>query len=220
MPLNYVRRLPRWPTDVPLNKHEEAFIRGLESIEATNRDVTDFGRGSVKEFLRLCFRYLDKRGVSGHAMQPLVIAFRALEDVERGILPELFDPKAAINSGPGGLSKWSRSSGAEQFKVYASACVGALMKTGLLKEQAATRVARATASWARFSSGIIKASTVVNWRDELMQRSTADPGRRFYEYLVRMFSDGPNAAQCLDEVLRNGPPLIGGMRQSEIRSET
>lgn len=121
---NDVRRLPRWPTDVPLNLHEEALIRALEDIEERNRNVTDFGRGQVKEVLRLWYKYLDRRGVSGHAMQPLVIAFRALEDVERGVLPELFDPKAAINSGSRGRSKWSRSSGHAQFKVYASACMG------------------------------------------------------------------------------------------------
>lgn len=94
------------------------------------------------------------------------------------------------------------------------------MKTGLLKDQAAKRVARATGPWPKFSSGIIKASTVVNWRDELTQRSTADPGRRYYEYLVRMFSDGRTGANCLEEVLRNGPPLIGGMRRSEMKSKT
>ncbi len=216
---DYVQRLPRWSVEVPLNQDEERLFRDLELVFEENLEVADFGRRAAKDAVQLAFTYLDKRGLSGHAMKPLFDVFRALQDVENGVLPELFDPKAASNSGPDGLSKWSRSSGAEQVKPYAAACMGALMKTGLRKEEAAIRVERAAQYWPRFSSGIIKASTVANWRDELMQGSTTDPDRLIYESLVRYFSDGPNAAELL-EVLHKGPPLTGGMRRSETRSET
>ncbi len=214
------QKLPRRPTEVPLNEDEERLFQDLEIVFEENLEVTDFGRHAASEAVQLVLTYLNKRGLPGNAMKPLIDVFKALQDVESGILPELFDPRAADNSGPDGLSKWSRSGGGKQIKLYAAGFMGALMKTGVRKEEAAMRVARAAQSWPRFSSGVINANTVTNWRDELMQAETTDPGRLMYERLVSDFSVGAKAKQYLDEVLRKGPPLTGGKRRSETKPET
>ncbi len=214
------QKLPRRPTEVPLNEDEERLFQDLEIVFEENLEVTDFGRHAAREAVQLVLTYLDKRGLSGQAMKPLIDISNALQDVESGVLPELFDPKATGNSGPDGLRKWSRSSGGKQIKHYAAGCMGALMKTGVKKEEAAMRVARAAQSWPRFSAGVINANTVTNWRDELMQAETNNPGLLMYELLVSNFSVGPKAKQYLEEVLHKGPKLTGGKRRTETKFET
>ena len=210
---DYDQLLPRWPVEVPLNEDEEKLFGHLEHVFEEYWEVTDFSDRATPKVILLVLTYLGRRGLSGQAMKPLIDVFMALQDVENGVLPELFDPKAESNSGPDGLNKWSRSKGAEQVKYYAAACMSALMKTGVGKKEAAKRVERAAQSWARFSSGIIKASTIANWRDEFLKKTTADPGRLVYESSLLGFSEGPKAAKYLDGVLRKEPPLTGGMRR-------
>ena len=213
-------KLPRRPTEVPLNEDEERLFQDLEIVFEENLEVTDFGRHAASEAVQLVLNYLDKRGLSGQAMKPLIDISNALQNVESGVLPELFDPKATNGSGPEGSRTWSRSDGGKQIKHYAAGCMGALMITGVRKEEAAMRVARAAQSWPRFSAGVIKANTVANWRDELMQAEMNNPGRLMYECLVSNFSVGPKAKQYLEEVLHKGPQLTGGKRRSETKPKT
>ena len=91
--------------------------------------------------------------------------------------------------------------------------MGALMKGGQCKDAAAREVSKSAQSWPRLSSGIIKAHSVTNWRDEFKQAAKADPSRRQYEHLLGSFSNGPRAKEFLTEVLAKGPPLTGGKRK-------
>ena len=212
------QKLPRRPVEVPLNQDEQQLFDDMEIVVEENLEVNDFGRHAAKDAVQLVMTFLDGRGLSGQAMKPLIDVFKALEDVGNGLLLELFDPKASSNSGPDGVIKWSRSSGAQQVKLYAAACMSALMEEGG-KDEAAARVARASQSWSRLSSGLIKASTVANWRDEFLQTMSNDPSRLEYEHLVRAFTEGQKANGFLKKILNNGPPLTGGVRRRKDQTE-
>ena len=213
-------KLPRRPTGVPLNEFEQQLFEYLEVVFEENIESSDFGRQAADDAVQLIINFLEKRGLSGQAMQPLLKVQAALQDVANGILPELFDPASTTNAGPEGKSKWSRSSGAQLLKIYAAACMSALMKQSLKKMQAAERAARATQSWPTFSAGLIKANTIANWRDELMQSAKTDNDRKRYQYLVDNFSNGPRARESLAKILQKGPPLTGGVRRSMGDTET
>ena len=220
MNLDKRHKLPRRPTSPLLNEHEELLFEYLEIVFEENLKSSDFGRQSADDAVQLIIIFLDKRGLSGQAMQPLLKVQAALQDVANGILPELFDPASTTNAGPEGRSKWSRSNGAKQVRHYAAACMSALMRQGMKKMQAAERVARATQSWPTFSAGLIKANTIANWRDELMQSAKTDNDRQSYEHLVENFSNGPRAKEFLAEILQKGPPLTGGLRRNTGQTET
>ena len=115
--------------------------------------------------------------------------------------------------------KWSRSAASRETKLYAAACMDALMKRGISKDVAAARVARFAAGWPRVSQGEIKESTVANWRDELLQSPSNAADRCRFESYSRMLSQGPRANAFLEEVLRGGPVMTGGVRRKR-KSET
>ena len=88
------------------------------------------------------------------------------------------------------------------------------MNNGQEKQNAAARVARSATTWPRISRGMIKASTVRNWRDDVKQQSSDNPARQMFESLSKMFSEGPKAKAHLKEALRIGPVMTGGKRKS------
>jgi hypothetical protein len=65
----------------------------------------DFGRAGIVHALRSCHSFLHVRGLSGQALKPLMNLLSAFESVDKGVLPEPFDPKMK----PGQLPdrKWS-----------------------------------------------------------------------------------------------------------------
>lgn len=219
MNLDKKYKLPRRPTSPPLNEHEELLFEYLELIFEENVHASDFGRQAAFEAVQVVRLFLNKRGLAGQAMKTLIKVEEAFDDVKRGILPELFDPASTKNAGPDGDSKWSRSKGAAEIKICAAAVMSALMKQGVNKLEAANRTATAVQSWPTFSAGIIKAITIVNWRDYLMQSQKTDIDRQRFEFLVTHLTSGPRAKEFLLEILRNGPPT-GGPRRKKTQSET
>ena len=198
---------------VPSRTAERALFKRLEDVELEYHQAEDFGRKAAKDSLIACMEFLRARGLSGQAMKALLDLVAALEDVERGNLPELFSPKAGTIAGASGKRKWSNSSAGQQIKVYAAACMSALMKRGMPKKQAMAKVARSARHWPRHSSGIINANTVANWRDELMQAPSKDSGRLQYEAHMEHFIGKPRGRRWLDDILEHGPLLTGGKRK-------
>jgi hypothetical protein len=142
---------------------------------------------------------------------------RALESVNSGVLPELLDPKITLGKLP--ARKWSRSPAASETKPLAAACMEALMNRGMPKKAAAARVADYAVRWPRISKGTITRYTVTNWRDELLQAPSNNAGRRHFEGLSRIFSEGSKSKSYLEEALRLGPVFTGGVRK-KLKSET
>jgi hypothetical protein len=205
---------PRHQILVGRGAAERVLFGNLEQTARQATQAEDFGRRAVIEALDACVSFLYARGLSGQAMKPLLDMRKALADVTLGILPELFDPKA-VERARAGTRKRSRSSASDEIRVYAAACLGALMEKGIAKSEAKAKVARCAQDWPRFSSGTLNGNTVANWRDRIIQAPVSDLKRRTYDSIVRGFTVGPSANRYLDEVLRDGPPLTGAIRKAE-----
>jgi hypothetical protein len=204
-------KFPRHEPEANLEQAERLLFEEMEHAAELLQSQEDFGRSGVRHAVHTCHSFLHVRGLSGQALKPLIDLVAALENVDEGVLPELFDPKLRPGHSP--ARKWSRSGASRETKLYAAACMDALMKRGTSKDEAAARVARFASGWPRVSRGEIKASTVANWRDELLQSPSNDPGRYLFGSHSRMMSQGPRASAYLEEVLRAGPMMTGGVRR-------
>lgn len=207
---------PRFPRKDPESDHEFAervLFEEMERAAELLHSEQDYARAGLRCALRACHDYLHVRGLSGQGLKVLADALAALDTLDRGTLPEVFDPK--MRPGTELARKWSRSAAAQETKIYAAACMEALIKAGASKDEAAAKVAENARNWPRISKGFIKPSTVANWRDELMQQQSHDRDRSMYERHSQNFSDGPRAREYLKEVLRDGPSMTGGIRKSK-----
>lgn len=204
-------KFPRHEAKADRAYAELVLFEEMEDAAELLQSREDFGRAGVVHALYSCHSFLHVRGLSGQALKPLIDVIRALESVDKGVLPELFDPK--IRPGRVPVRKWSRSPGAREMKSFAAACMDALMKNGRSKDLAAKRVASFAVRWPRVSQGPITAHTVTNWRDELLQAPSKSDARRHFDGLSRMFSVGPNFKSVFKDALRIGPVMTGGIRK-------
>ena len=210
-------KFPRREPEADLARAEEALFEEMERAAELLQSEDDFGRSGVRHALYACYSFLHVRGLSGQALKPLTDLIASLEDVDEGTLPELFDPKLRRGQIP--KRKWSRSARAGETKLYAAACMDALMKNGVSKDEAAARVARFAVGWPRVAGGDIKATTIANWRDELLQSPSTAADRLRFKGIAKILSRGPRAKAHLEEVLRSGPVMTGGVRKKR-KSET
>lgn len=215
MSQTYTPRFPRHPQEIPLNAAELELFRNLEFIAQKNRQADDLGRKAATESLQFVLTYLDKRGLSGQAMVGLIRIRDAFTDLEAKTQPELFDVLEPRKNGSKGSRKWTRSLAGQDVKYYSTACLGALMASGMLENEAAAKVARHAQSWPRFSEGIIQASTVANWRDEILQLPDGAFKKRQYLELLSHFVRDGKPTPYLQEVLDDGPPLTFGRRKTK-----
>jgi len=204
-------KFPRHEPEANLERAEQALFEEMEHAAELLQSEGDFGRSGVCHAIHACHSFLHVRGLSGQALKPLIDLMAAFESIDKGVLPELFDPK--IKRGELSERKWSRSYAAAESKIHAAACMDALMKTGVAKNEAAGCVARHSDNWPRVSKGLIKTNTVVNWRDELLQQGSDNRERKRFERRSAMFSQGARAKEYLADALRIGPMLTGGVRK-------
>lgn len=206
-------RFPRSAPQVPVEPAEEALFESLEVTAAENISAEDFGRKAAREALQACLKFAHDRGLSGQALKILADLIEALDDVDRGVLPEIFDPQACKRAGATGRKQWSRSTAARQVPLYAAALLGTLLQKGIPRPEAAAKVARAAQKWPRHSAGVIKASTVINWRDEFLQAGPSSPQRQSYNATVKMLSEGPRSVEIFAGILQDGPPFTAAKRK-------
>lgn len=210
-------KFPRHEPKADLELAERVLFEEMEHAAELLHNQEDYGRSGVVHALHTCHSFLHVRGLSGQGLKPLIDVMKALESVDKGILPELFDPK--IKRGRLSERKWSRSPAARETKSLAAACMHALIEQEIPKNEAAARVARYAVRWPRVSIGAITANTVTNWRDEFLQAPSKSAERRCFEGLSRIFSEGPKSKSYLEDALRIGPVLTGGVRK-KLESET
>ncbi len=204
-------KFPRHQPQTARVKAEQALFEEMEHAAELLQSEDDFGRAGVCHAIHACHSFLHVRGLSGQALKPLIDLVAAFENIDKGVLPELFDP--SIKRSELSERKWSRSYAASEIKIHAAACMEALMKTGKRKNEAATYVARRTDYWPRVSHGLINANTVTNWRDELLQQSSDNRERKRFEQRSAMFGNGARAKEYLAEALRHGPVQTGGVHK-------
>lgn len=204
-------KFPRHEPRVNLDEAEQALFEEMEHATELLQSEGDFGRAGVCHAILACHSFLHVRGLSGQALKPLLDLVAAFENIDEGVLPELFDPK--IKRGEWSERKWSRSYAATEIKIHAAACMDALMKAGKEKSEAAAYVARHADNWPRVSHGVIKPNTVANWRDELLQQGSSNRERKRLEQRSAMFGNAVRGKELLAEALRDGPVLTGGVRK-------
>lgn len=204
-------KFPRHTPTAPRVAAQRILLEEMEHAAELLQSEEDFGRSGILYAIRACHGFLHVRGLSGQGLKPLIDLIAAFEAVQSGTLPELFDPKFAAGEEP--ERKWSRSPAAGEIKIYAAACMEALMNNGQKQQTAAARVASNATNWPRISRGVIKASTVSNWRDELNQQSSDNPARQKFEAVSKIFGEGPKAKAYLKQALRMGPAMTGGIRK-------
>jgi hypothetical protein len=190
---------------------ERTLFEEMETAAGLLDSGQDFGRGGVRHAIYACYSYLHVRGLSGQGLKALQNLLAALDDVEGGTLPELFDPKLKPGLLP--ARRWTRSAAGKEVKLFAAGCMDALMRGGDAKEAAAGKVARAVQKWPQVSAGVVKASTVANWRDAFLQRTSSDSERGRFVRLSSSLTEGPRARRYVEKVLRRGPPLTGGIHK-------
>ena len=133
-------KFPRLDPEADLELAEQALFEEMEHAAELLQSEEDFGRSGVRHALHACYSFLHVRGLSGQGLKPLIDLIAALESVDEGVLPEIFDPKLRPAKIP--ERKWSRSAASRETKLHAAACMDALMKHGASKAEAAARVAR------------------------------------------------------------------------------
>ena len=118
-------QLPRHSPDTGRIAAEKRLFNELEQIALNLASTEDFGRAVAIEAMKSICIFLHDRGLSGQALKPVIDILKAFGDVEKGVLPPLFDPNAAKKFE---AQKWSRSSAAAETKVFAAALMDALMR--------------------------------------------------------------------------------------------
>lgn len=206
-------RFPRHDPEAARLFAERVLFEEMEHAAKLLQTEQDFGRAGVEHAVRACHGFLHVRGLSGQGLKPLMNLIAAMESVEEGSLPELFDPKVIAGEVPD--RKWSLSAADREIRLHAAACMSALMKGGMKKFEAAARVTRYAQKWPRMSQGVIKQSTVTYWRDQLLEQVENNPDRQRYERKSEILSKGPEAKAYLEEVLCKGPMMTGGVRKSK-----
>jgi hypothetical protein len=209
-------RFPREAPELGRRKAEERLFAELDANAEQYAKDEDFGRRAAREAILSVLNSLLDRGLSSQAAKIFGDVAEALSDVEKGTLPEIFDPNAGKRAGREGRRVWTRSSKGKETYLYLGACAEALRRTTEMNlPEIFNKVARHAQNWPRVSSGIITAGRV---KDALNQYRPSRKGRGSttqFEHIVQSLSEGPNA-RYLEEVLADGPPLTGGTRKQKI----
>src|SRR5262245_14602738 len=100
-------KFPRHEPEENLQRAEQALFEDLERAAELLQSQEDFGRSGVSYAIHACCLFLHVRGLSGQGLKPLSDLIAALESVDRGVLPEVFDPELRPGQAP--KLKWSRS---------------------------------------------------------------------------------------------------------------
>src|SRR5829696_2258564 len=95
-------RFPRSAPQVPIEPAEEALFESLEITATENISAEDFGRKAAGKALQACLKFAYDRGLSGQGLKILADLIQALDDVDRGVLPEIFHPQASKGAGATG----------------------------------------------------------------------------------------------------------------------
>jgi hypothetical protein len=210
-------KFPREPPELGGPEAEEQLFAELHANAEQYATDTDFGRRAAREAILSVLSFLLDRGLSGQAAKIFGDLAQALMDVEQGTLPEMFNPNSATHAGADGRQVWTRSTKGQETDLYLAATAMALRRRRKKKlSEIFEKVARHAQNWPRISSGIITSGRVKDAYN--IYRSAPKQGETTTEFerIVESLSEGPNAAQYLEDVLANGPPLTGGTKKQKI----
>jgi hypothetical protein len=188
------------PAGAPPWKSRTAAYRELmESLWYASKTFRDEGDGGIEGAKIACkavARLIGVRHENPELAAPFLALRAALEDVERGVQPELFshDPS---------LKKRSRSSQRKHLQMLASVALDVLMFLGESQDQAANRVSRAVLAWPGFAPGTVTAVTIRHWRDQILSQRPDE--RTQFDKLRRFILSRPDPRHEVEKLLKEQP---------------
>lgn len=193
--------MPQPPGGAPaFQPHRSAYrelMTGLWYAQEMFKNEGDGGLEGAKAACRAAARFLAVRHENPELAGPFLALFKALEDLERGIEPELFSQGTPPK-------ERSRSSQRKHAQLFAAALTEVLIGVGHTLDDAARLVATAVDRWPQFAGQAVTATTIRNWRDRC--RAVGDPLHdQFLQISHHILSLQIPRAE-VDRFLREGPP--------------
>jgi hypothetical protein len=196
----------------------------MVSLEAAERQLlSDLGdamkligeenrpRAGMMEAMQSVIDFLHDRGVSGQQIWPLEYLRRELELVYRGKRSPILQP--GVNSREDITAKRQGGPAKEEARIFAAACSEAVYQLGQsakldsfrkrTRSEADRFVAGKVSNWPSFDTGACSSSAIKSWRVNLGKRKDV-------QRLVTGFMNDDAGRHHLNQVLREGPPHIGG----------
>ena len=143
------------------------------------RNEGDGGIEGAKITCKAVARFIAVRHENPELAAPFLALHLELENVERGVQPEMFSRNPS-------LRKRSRSLQRKHLRILASVALDVLMFLGEAQNQAAARVARSAQEWPGFEPSAVTAVTIKNWRNQILSESATERAQfdKLREYLL------------------------------------
>lgn len=158
-------------------------FRNLEEVQKQHQNSDASGRIWAREILGILIDYVQSMSLVGATslIRPLLVLHIALYELDRGITEQILKP-SDVTAGrtPDTVRRIA-------LRGTSAAVMSVLMKLGLGKHEAASRVAKLLSAKnvkATSRSGIT-ADTISQWRDQMHSKTVEAPGRIFYDMVVQ-----------------------------------
>ncbi len=174
------------------------FLTAMRYAATEHHNRGDRGLIGARLACQAAARFLAVLGVRPEIVAPFLSLHEALNDVERGITPELFATTDTT------IRARSRSSQRKHTQVLAGALMEALVQVGVSSKEAAATVARGVSHWPQLKGDEITPTTIINWRSRLRQADHPDHLR--FGLIVADLFDRPDPKAAVQGWLTNGPP--------------
>jgi hypothetical protein len=173
---------------------ERELLEALWYASQTFREEGDGGLEGCKIACRGVARFLAVRHRNPELAAPFLALHAALQDVDRGVPPELFSTDPT-------LRKRSRSSHRKHLQMLASVALDVLMLLGDIQDHAAREVARAVQRWPSMEPSSVTPLTIKNWRNQILAQSPAERAHfdQLRAYLVARPDPRDEVAKLLAE---------------------
>lgn len=155
--------------------------------------------------------FLNDRGVSGQQIWPLEYLRKELEFVFQGKRSAILQP--GVNSHDDITAIRQGGPAKEEARIFAAACSEAVYKLGQranlesfpkrTRDDVDRFLAGKVSKWPSFDSGSCSPSTIKSWRIKLGKQADV-------QLLVTAFVKDDSGRRHLNQVLKEGPPHIGG----------
>lgn len=208
----------QFPEPKPTEGRIAAETRLLFHLSEAMKLVSERGphtRDGIMEAIEAVMIFLDKRGVSGQQIWPFGLLRDELDAIFEGKRSLILQPSIETQEDLPGTR--FTGPGKKHIRLFAAACAEAVYRLGgdqtdrfpkRRRSEADGYVARHMSKWPAFDRGSYSARTIKGWRDQIIEEAE----RAKFKSLVAQFTRNEEGRRHLLEVIRNGPPHIGGFQ--------
>lgn len=190
---------PGAPPFKPYRAAYKELMEGLWYAYELFRSSEDGGVEGIKAASQAAARFIAVRHENPELAAPFLYLFQALDDLEKGIDPELFSRR--------GAQERSRSRFRKHLQLLTAAAVHTLMALGDSRMSAAQHVARRVNGWPAFAKQKVSGTTVLNWRDQCLRLD--DPRHKQFQQLTDWMASQPDPRREVEKLLTDPPGIPG-----------